>query len=109
MRFSRWITSTSTSDPMSGFFMMRRDVFLRALTRLWSIGFKLLLDISASSDSLFKVVDVPYQFRSRRHGASKPDSMVLWEFTPLLLDKRIGRFISFALIGGTGVFVHIAV
>ena len=114
MRFSRLITSTSTSDPMSGFFMMRRDVFFRTLPRLSSIGFKLLLDISASSDSAFKVVDVPYQFRSRRHGASKLDSMVLWEFALLLLDKTIGRyvptrFISFALIGGTGVFVHIAV
>jgi dolichol-phosphate mannosyltransferase len=40
--------------------------------------------------------------------------MVLWEFVLLLMDKSIGRyipirFISFALIGGTGVFIHIFV
>jgi dolichol-phosphate mannosyltransferase len=113
-RFARWITGTSLSDPMSGFFMMRRDVFLRALPRLSSIGFKILLDISASSDQVLKVVDVPYQFRSRQHGVSKLDLTALWEFLLLLLDKKIGRyiptrFISFALIGGSGILVHLAV
>lgn len=113
-RITNWITGTTLSDPMSGFFMIRRGVFLKALPRLSTIGFKILLDISASSDSALKVVDVPYQFRSRKHGESKLDSTVLWEFILLLLDKTIGRyiptrFISFALIGGSGVFVHLAV
>jgi dolichol-phosphate mannosyltransferase len=111
---ANWITGTSLSDPMSGFFMMRREAFLRALPRLSSIGFKILLDISASSDSTLKVVDVAYRFRLRQHGVSKLDSMVLWEFVLMILDKTIGRyiptrFISFALIGGSGVLVHIAV
>jgi dolichol-phosphate mannosyltransferase len=113
-RITDWITGTTLSDPMSGFFMMRRHVFLAALPRLSSIGFKILLDISASSGPTLKVVDVPYQFRSRKYGASKLDSMVLWEFVLLLLDKTVGRyiptrFISFALIGGSGVLVHVAV
>ena len=113
-RITNWITGTTLSDPMSGFFMIRRDVFLRALPRLSTIGFKILLDISASNDSALKVVDVPYQFRSRKYGASKLDSTVLWEFLLLLLDKTIGRyiptrFISFALIGGSGVFVHVII
>jgi dolichol-phosphate mannosyltransferase len=108
------ITGTSLSDPMSGFFMLRRDVFLDALPRLSSIGFKILLDICASSARKLKIVDVPYQFRSRQQGASKLDAMVLWQFLLLLLDKSIGRyvpirFISFSLIGGSGVFVHLAV
>ena len=113
-RITNWITGTKLSDPMSGFFMMRREVFLESLPRLSSIGFKILLDICASSSRVLKIVDVPYQFRSRHHGESKLDSMVLWEFLLLLFDKTIGhyipiRFISFALIGGSGVFVHIAI
>jgi dolichol-phosphate mannosyltransferase len=112
--FTNWITGTTLSDPMSGFFMMRRDAFLVSLPKLSSIGFKILLDISASSDRVLKIVDVPYQFQSRQHGESKLDSMVLWEFFLLLLDKSIGRyipvrFISFALIGGSGVFVHMGI
>ena len=40
--------------------------------------------------------------------------MVLWEYFLLILDKSIGRyvpvrFISFALVGGTGVVVHLCV
>src|SRR5271169_4077550 len=113
-RLTNRITGTKLSDPMSGFFMMRRDVFLEALPRLSSIGFKILLDICASSRRVLKLVDVPYQFRSRQLGASKLDSMVLWQFLLLLLDKSIGRyvpirFISFSLIGGSGVLVHILV
>jgi len=108
------VTGTTLSDPMSGFFMMRRDAFLAALPRLSSMGFKILLDISASSDRVLKIVDVPYQFRPRQHGESKLDSLVLWEFFLLLLDKSIGRyipvrFISFAVIGGSGVLVHLSV
>jgi dolichol-phosphate mannosyltransferase len=113
-RLTNWITGAELSDPMSGFFMMRREIFLASLPKLSSIGFKILLDIFASSDRVLKVADVPYQFRSRQHGESKLDSMVLWEFFLLLLDKSIGRyipvrFISFALIGGSGVFVHIGI
>ena len=99
---------------MSGFFMMRRDAFHASLPKLSSIGFKILLDICASSNRGLKIVDVPYEFRSRQHGKSKLDSMVVWEFFLLLLDKSVGRyipvrFISFALIGSTGVLVHMSI
>jgi dolichol-phosphate mannosyltransferase len=113
-RIANLVTGTEFSDPMSGFFMIRREVFLGSLPRLSSIGFKILLDISASSTRVLNIIDVPYQFRSRQYGESKMDSMVLWQFLLLLLDKSIGsyipiRFISFALIGGSGVFVHIVI
>jgi dolichol-phosphate mannosyltransferase len=113
-RVTNWITGIKLSDPMSGFFMIRREVVIEALPKLSSIGFKILLDICASSDRALNSADVPYQFRSRQHGESKLDVMVLWEFLLLLIDKSIGRFIpvrfvSFALVGSSGVFVHIAV
>jgi dolichol-phosphate mannosyltransferase len=108
------IAGTGIADPMSGYFMMRREVFLAALPRLSSMGFKILLDIFASSPRPLKAVEVPYEFQARQYGESKLDSMVLWEFLLLLLDKLFGRyipirFVSFALIGGSGVFVHFAV
>jgi dolichol-phosphate mannosyltransferase len=113
-RIANWISSATLSDPMSGFFMIRREVFLASLPGLSSIGFKILLDIFASNNRLLKVADLPYQFRTRRLGESKLDAMALWEFFLLLLDKSVGRyipirFISFALVGGSGVFVHVCV
>ncbi len=113
-RMSQLATSTPLSDPMSGFFMLRRSAFLEALPRLSTIGFKILLDIFASAPRPFAFREVPYEFRARQFGESKLDSLVLWEYVLLLMDKRLGRYIparfmSFALIGILGVLVHFAV
>jgi len=99
---------------MSGFFMVRREIFLSALPRLSSVGFKILLDLAASTPQPVRLAEIPFTFRSRRHGESKLDSLVLWEYVQLLLDKMFGRlvparFVSFVLVGGTGVIVHFAV
>lgn len=113
-RITNKIAGSSLRDPMSGFFIIRRDTFLQVLPRLSSIGFKILLDIMASSKIPLKAIEVPYTFRSRQHGASKLNSMVLWEYFLLVIDKSIGRylpvrFVSFALVGGSGVLVHLCV
>lgn len=113
-RMSRMILKQPVSDPMSGFFMLRRTVLEGAVRQLSGIGFKILLDILASSPNMVKVAEVPYTFRSRLHGESKLDHMVIWEYAMLLADKMVGRFVpvrflAFSLIGGVGVLVHLAV
>lgn len=105
---------TNVSDPMSGFFAVRRDAFERALPRLSAIGFKILLDILASSPTALKVAEVPYTFRTREAGESKIGVRVIAEYAELIADKTIGRFVpvrllKFLMVGGLGVFVHLAV
>ncbi|MBB6426589.1 glycosyltransferase family 2 protein [Sphingopyxis sp. JAI128] len=105
---------TDVSDPMSGFFAVRRDAFERALPRLSAIGFKILLDILASSPTPLKVAEVPYIFRTREAGESKIGARVIAEYAELIADKTIGRFVpvrllKFLMVGGLGVFVHLAV
>lgn len=108
-------TGVTLSDPMSGFFMMRRETFQSIVKKLSGLGFKILVDIAASrSDGKINIVEVPYEFRTREAGESKLDTLAMWQFFLLLLDKRIGhiipvRFISFSIVGGIGVFVHFAV
>ncbi|MBJ6120759.1 glycosyltransferase [Sphingomonas mollis] len=110
-RMAATLTRTPISDPMSGFFMMTRAAFERSLPRLSSVGFKILLDIAASAPAPLRVAEVPYTFRTRQHGESKLDSLVLWEYFQLILDKAFGRvipvrFMSFAMVGGLGLLVH---
>ena len=105
---------TDVSDPMSGFFAVRRDAFERALPRLSAVGFKILLDILASSPVPLKVAEIPYQFRTREAGESKLGVRVIAEYAELIADKTIGRvvpvrLIKFLMVGGLGVFVHLAV
>ncbi len=113
-RLSRIICKTEIADPMSGFFMLRRDVFEQTVRRLSGQGFKILLDLLASSPTAPRLKELPYEFRQRRFGASKLDTMVAWEFGMLLADKLVGhivpvRFALFAFIGGLGLVVHLAV
>lgn len=108
------LTKTAISDPMSGFFMLTRNAFMASLPGLSSVGFKVLLDIAASAPVPLRVAEIPFTFRTRQHGESKLDGLVVWEYFQLLLDKAFGhvvpvRFISFALVGGSGVIVHFAV
>ena len=112
-RLSRVICRQPISDPMSGFFMIKADALDSCVRRLSGKGFKILLDIVASSPSALRVAEVPYTFRERLHGESKLDSLVVWDFGMLLAEKTIGRYIpvrffAFTLVGGAGVLVHMA-
>ena len=113
-RLARMICRADIADPLSGFFMCRREVFEAALRRMSGQGFKVLLDLLASSpEPPPRVKELPYSFRERRHGESKLDAMIAWEYGMLLADKLVGRFVPvrfalFGLIGGLGLVVHLA-
>ena len=106
------VLGISIADPMSGFFMIRRDKFEELAPELSTQGFKILLDIVATAHGKLKTIEVPYSFGSRLHGESKLDSMVALDFLGLVLAKFTHdvvslRFLMFAMVGGTGLFVHL--
>src|SRR3979411_1260982 len=63
------------ADPMSGFFMIRRDRFEQLAPQLSTQGFKILLDVVATAHGDLRIKEIPFTFGSRLHGASKLDSM----------------------------------
>src|SRR6202051_2307931 len=102
------------ADPMSGFFMIRRDRFEQLAPQLSTQGFKILLDVVATGRGNLRVREIPYSFGARQHGESKLDSMVALDFLGLVLAKLTNdavslRFLLFAMVGSTGLFVHLAV
>jgi len=102
----------TASDPMSGFFMVRRSSFNQVVTQLHSEGFKILADMLAASRGRWKQAEVGYEFRPRHAGESKMDSAVVLEFLGLLLARMSGglisiRFVLFALVGLSGVVVQL--
>ena len=109
---ARRVLGVAVADPMSGFFMIRRDRFEELAPRLSTQGFKILLDIVATAHGELKTVEVPFTFGSRLHGESKLDSMVALDFLGLVLAKFTNdvvslRFLMFAMVGGTGLLVHL--
>ncbi len=113
-KLARLVTGIEVSDPMSGFFMLRAELLHGCVRKLSLTGYKILLDILASLTVQPRIAEIPYTFRNRVQGQSKLDSAVLWEYLLMLLQKMFGskipiRFISFSIVGGFGVFVHMAV
>lgn len=117
-RLSGLLTGQSLSDPMSGFFLMRREVFDQVVQTLSEDGFKILLDIIVSANRFhalngktLKIGEVPYTFRPRHAGESKMSPIIVVQFLGLLVSK-LSRgllptsFLLFGLVGGLGVIVH---
>ncbi len=112
-RVAQTLLRAKLTDPMSGFFVMARAAFDEEVYGLSQRGFKILLDIFASAPRPLSYRELPCRFNPRRSGESKLDTMVAWEFGILLIDKLVGRylpvhFVVFAMVGMTGIAVHLA-
>ncbi|WCT72966.1 glycosyltransferase [Sphingomonas naphthae] len=111
-RLARVAVRAEVSDPLSGFFAIRRDLLIATAPQLSNVGFKILLDLLASMPAGPRIAEVPYRFRCRHAGTSKLDSAVASEYLLLLADKTIGRvvpprLILFLLVGGLGLMLHL--
>ena len=110
---ARRVLRVKIADPMSGFFMIRRDRFEQLAPQLSTQGFKILLDIVATAGGHLRIKEIPYNFAVRLHGESKLDSIVALDFLGLVLAKLTHdavslRFLLFATVGSIGILVHFA-
>lgn len=116
-RLSTLVAGQELTDPMSGFFMVRRDLFVDVAPQLSAEGFKILLDLVVTATRKGTppaIAQVPYVFRQRHAGESKMSPLVVLQFLGLWLSKLTGgllptSFLLFALVGFSGVAVHLAV
>lgn len=110
------VSGFSTTDPMSGFFLMRRTLFDAVAPKLAPEGFKILLDILVTtlhSGRRVSISEVPYVFRSRNSGDSKMSPLIAIQFMGLWLSKLTGgllptTFLLFTMVGLSGLAVHMA-
>ena len=110
--FFRRIAGTTVADPMSGFFMIRREIVSRLAPRLSPDGFKILVDVILSAGGGLKIVEIPYEFRKRNAGEFKLTPLVGIDFLGLVVHHATAgilpiRFVLFAMIGAGGLIVHI--
>jgi dolichol-phosphate mannosyltransferase len=106
------------SDPMSGYFMLRRSAI--SGVNLNPIGYKILLE-AIGRGRIDRIVEVGYVFSERQQGESKVTWKQYLEYLHHLIRLRlstgslgrvsqrigfpVGRFIRFGLVGMTGVGV----
>jgi dolichol-phosphate mannosyltransferase len=108
------------SDPMSGYFMVRRVAIAHCLMN--PLGYKILIEVLGRGQ-VGEVAEVGYVFQERQEGESKVTWRQYVEYLGHLLKLRsrgrisrlrekfqfpIGRFLRFGLVGFSGVFVDLA-
>jgi dolichol-phosphate mannosyltransferase len=113
-RISKLVCHCDVTDPMSGFFVVNSRFFRASVPHLTGTGFKLLVDILASSPTPPRVAEVPYRFRHRLAGESKLDVNVELEYLFLIVDKIVGhylpvRFLFFVGVGSLGLLIHLSI
>jgi dolichol-phosphate mannosyltransferase len=113
-RMAQTLIGARVSDPMSGFFMIRRQVVEDNAEALAKEGYKLLMDILWTAGTSIRIAEFSYRFRERRHGASKLDALVTVDYLGLLFSKLCGgvlpvRFLMFGAVGLSGIGVHLLV
>jgi len=99
------------SDPMSGYFMVRRDAIVGK--SLSPVGYKILIEVAARGNIRW-IGEVGYVFRERQAGESKVTWKQYVEYIQHLLRLRLDlwpvkRFIRFGISGFSGVFVDFGV
>ncbi|QUS61980.1 glycosyltransferase [Synechocystis sp. PCC 7338] len=97
------------SDPMSGFFMVRRLAI--ADCPLSPVGYKILIEVAARGRIRW-LAEVGYVFQERRSGHSKVTWRQYVEYLQHLCKLRLSlssRFLQFCAVGLTGVAVDMGI
>ena len=76
--FVNLILGFKTNDPMSGFFIFKKKIFLNTKKKLFNKGYKILLDLIYSQDKPIKIRDIFIKFDSRKEGLSKMDLNIIY-------------------------------
>ncbi|BDZ42730.1 dolichol monophosphate mannose synthase [Paraoerskovia sediminicola] len=93
------------TDPMTGFFAVRRSAV--DLAALRPRGFKILLEVLTRNK--VAVVEEPFVFGERFAGDSKANLRQGLSFLHQLASLRFGRMSRFAIIGGFGAVLNLAI
>ena len=97
------------SDPMSGYFMVRRRAI--AEKPLSPVGYKILIEVVARGNIRW-IAEVGYLFRERQTGESKVTWKQYLDYLQHLFRLRLSRsarFLQFCLVGFSGVFVDMGI
>ena len=104
----------NSTDPLSGFFMVKKETFLKSSTHLQTQGFKILADFLATSGESIEIEEIGYKFKNRVVGESKMSFITFLELIGLVLSQLFKgsvsiKFILFCMVGLSGIFVQLLV
>ena len=82
-----------TIDPMSGFFIFKKNIYVRNKKKLFGKGYKILSDLIYSANQTLKIYDFHIKFETRKKGKSKMSSKILYQLIIFILIKTLRKII----------------
>ena len=86
-----FLLGNKTKDPMSGFFIFKKQIFNNNKKQLFSNGYKILSDLIYSSKEKLKIKDIPIRFDQRNSGKSKMNLSILIILIYFILIKFLKK------------------
>tara|TARA_A100001015_G_scaffold261571_1_gene307169 strand:- start:43 stop:738 length:696 start_codon:yes stop_codon:yes gene_type:complete len=87
-----FLLGNKTSDPMSGFFVFKKNIFQKSEKKMIKKGYKILLDLLYIKSQNVEVIDVNINFDSRMKGKSKMNLKILLYLISMISKKFINKF-----------------
>ena len=85
------IFNLKTSDPMSGYFIFKKKIYLQNKNRLFGKGFKILADLLVNSKHKLLTKDIYINFDRRYHSQSKMNFRILFILVQFILISFLKR------------------
>jgi len=86
-----FLLGNKTSDPMSGFFIFKKDIFTKNKVKLFGSGYKILMDLIYQKRNYNKIYDVEINFDTRKKGKSKMSLRVLLSLILMIFYKLYAK------------------
>ena len=87
------LLGNKTSDPMSGFFIFKKDIFIRNKHKLFNKGYKILMDLIYLDEKYQKIHDVKIDFANRNKGESKMNMKILLSLIYMIFYKLYAKIL----------------
>tara|TARA_B100001027_G_scaffold101301_1_gene69590 strand:+ start:6311 stop:7015 length:705 start_codon:yes stop_codon:yes gene_type:complete len=91
--FINTLLGNKTKDPMSGFFIIKKKIFLKLKPQLYGKGFKILADLIYSQKNL-RIHEYKISFKKRYKNISKMNIIVLIHILLLIITKFYNKLFS---------------
>ena len=87
------LLGNKTSDPMSGFFIFKKEIFTTNKYKLFNKGYKILMDLIYLDEKYQKIYDVKINFANRKKGESKMNMKILLSLIYMILYKLYAKIL----------------
>ncbi len=89
---TRLLIRVDVCDPLSGYFMLKKEFFLSVAPQLRGAGYKILADILMASKGQLTFSEIPYVFFPRQYGKSKFTIRIVVAYVVFAMEYALKRF-----------------